>query len=191
MKAPILALAVLSISVLIPKAEELPLDVERVLHQLKEFEANERAKAEVVIADKRLEVVKFLESALTRETKAGKLESALLIKKKIESLSPEPAADQPAKPSLGGNRDFYGEWTWFIPDQTLILEKGNKAFIQLPGGGAKLEAKWQSAGDRGRTIVVNWGNNEARIKFDPTYETGDIKGKNGGHEFDTELKRIR
>lgn len=190
MKSPIIALALAGMFAPTLKGEELPLDVVSVLMQLEEFEEAERAKAEKVIADKRLQVAKFLEAALKRETKAGKLETALLIKQKIESLAPAKPVEKPALSGVAKDQDFIGEWTWFIADQKLILEKENKAFIQLPGGGAKLEAAWQAAGDSGRSIVVTWGQNEARIKFDAAFKTGDIKGTNGGNEFSAELKRI-
>lgn len=193
MKAPIIATVLAGISSMPLLAEDLPQDVAGVLMQLEEFEDNERAKAEELIQDKRLQVAKFLQRALERETKAGNLEVALLIKGKIESLSPKSAPEGSTLPEAGAREDFLGEWTWFIADQKLILERGNKAYIQLPGGGAKLQAQWQPAGESSRSIVVSWGGDEnmARIKFDAAYATGDIRGKNGGNEFRAEVKRIR
>jgi len=193
MKSPILALVLAGISTISLPAEDLPVDVANVLEKLGEFEAQERIKAEQIIRDKQLQVVKFLQGALDRETKAGNLEGALLIKAKIESLGPKATPEKPTMPAVGANEDFLGEWTWFIADQKLILERGNKAYIQLPGGGAKLEAQWQPSGDSRRSIEVSWGgdDNTARIKFDAAYATGDIRGKNGGNEFSAELKRIR
>ena len=68
------------------QAQELPKDVADTLNKLNKFEHHVRAEADDQVSDKRTEVSRFLQEALTRETKAGNLDSALAIKGLIESL---------------------------------------------------------------------------------------------------------
>ena len=185
---------VFSISV-IGLAQELPNDVQDVLAKLDEFEAKERAKFEEVVQAKRNAVSKFLQQSLARETKAGNLDAALLIKKKIESLSPPKptASNSNSGGEPEGELEFLGKWSWIHEGQSLTIEKNGKAFITLPNG--KITAEWKQ--DSETSISIEWGrmNSDTRdsrgnITFDTRRNKASFEGDDRGNRREFSMEKL-
>lgn len=118
----------------------IPEDSGALLRQLAAFEKSELEKAHSNIREKRRLVAENLKSHLERETKAGKLEQALAIKKEIEELNSQTETahtpkeiPQEAPTNVAGTVWKNGNWTY------QFLVNGNVQ-IQTPTGSDQL--KW-------------------------------------------------
>jgi len=111
-------------------AQDLPSDANEILGKLKEFEAEEKAKAERAISEKRKAVASYLEEILERETKNGNLESALAIKTKISELTESPPTEakdsEPMTTELPKTGRQFERWLatveFFVDDIVLLYE---------------------------------------------------------------------
>ncbi|NNE55201.1 MAG: hypothetical protein HKN32_04225 [Flavobacteriales bacterium] len=122
-------------------AGEYPRDVVDVLSKLERFEAEELARANKAISDKRNEVADFLETALVRETKSGNLDTAVALKKKIEELrkSKPLSVSSGSKTAAQGKADIgFADWLetvefhddtgrWIVTGTEVIQHSNNGA----------------------------------------------------------------
>lgn len=171
MKLPLTVL-ILGLTTLLwsDESTKLPADAERVIERLEKFESDKYAEVQKEIRNKRQEVAKYLKTLLDRETKMGKLESALAIKNKIEALTESNVS--PGKPAEDSAADFdITSTVWKAhsgPDTNRSIEflEDGKMKIHLGNGGGWHDWKWQSLGDNtysiknpqhpAETITVKW-----------------------------------
>lgn len=134
---------------------KLPADVANTITKLEKFEAAQRENVEKIIAQKREDVTGYLKQVLERETKAGRLESAMAVKEKIAELSDQP--QEPEKETRDGGKPFNMSGT--IWESVYGPNKGRMLYFWEPGrmwiahtnGSMWTDWKW---GIEGQTIFI-------------------------------------
>ncbi|MFT5465545.1 MAG: hypothetical protein ACI8UO_000640 [Verrucomicrobiales bacterium] len=143
MKSRLIILAILFSASAIARAQDevaLPQDTLDLLGKLQEFEAAERDKFDTSVAEKRKAVAAALLHHLERETKAGKLETAVALKKLIQELEQNTLTLK--LPAAAGAGDFE-EWVrsieihdqagwWEVADNQLIQHIGESGIRRFP-----------------------------------------------------------
>lgn len=117
--------------------KDFPAESTVLLKKLADWEKNEKDLLEAKIREKRISVVKILESHLKNATKAGNLKAANLLQAKIEALRP-PEAKAASTPVGGGNTPVVVD-PWEAVAGDWKLHEGRTGYIKLRFIDGKLE----------------------------------------------------
>ena len=150
---------------------QLPDKTEVLLLKLKEFETVEKAKVERVIAQKRAEVIKVLESYQEQSLRAKDLDEANAIQEKIDTLRKGsiPSTETEAE-------SIVGRWLW--PNKLVTeIREGGKIFTLAPQKG------WVKTGEN--SYLLRWAaGTEAEVEV----VNGKLRVKTGAWRGNTIAK---